>query len=173
MSEMESWAKNLRADSSTSSLDGARKKKTEVKKKRHQGQVDKEDVITKHANFERRTDSKNNSLLEISRLKTVSNEKIYGVRKSVSSEVLYTKERHSMKSQRTKTLTPGKMATEKPTLKPQYPSVPDIRKSSSMGNIYHSRVGFGKNKFHSDLKICRSEMEQSEDFQEMVKSLAG
>ena len=176
---MDSWKRNLRAASSTSSLDGVTvKTRNVIKKKKGLLSPAKAETVNSITYLEtaterREIDKKSRSTIEISKLKTSSKERFHGVRKSVSSEVLISKDRQNMKSRRVKMLPHEKMVTKKSTLTPQYPSVPDIRKSSSMGSIYHhGRIAFGKNKFHSELKISKYEMEES-DVQAIGRSLAG
>ena len=178
---MESWKRNLRAASSTSSLDGT-KTKNVIKKKKPSLPTTDLTAVDSHAEettgVKRKTvDKKSRSSIEISKLKTTSpNERFCGssVRKSASSETLLTKENQkSMKNRRVSMSPNEKSDSKKSTLKPQYPSVPDIRKSSSMGSIYHhGRNTFGKNRSFSEFKISKNESTES-DVQDISKSLAG
>lgn len=178
---MESWKKNLRAASSTSSLDGA-KTKNVIKNKKASLPTTDITAVDNHAEeatgAKRKTiDKKSRSSIEISKLKATSpNERFHrsSVRKSASSETLITKDdKKSMKSRRVNISPNEKSDTKKSTLKPQYPSVPDIRKSSSMGSIYHhGRNTFGKNRSFSDLKISKNKSNESV-VQDISKSLAG
>ena len=179
---MESWRNNLRAASSTSSLHDSAKTKNVAKKKKASLPTTDLTTVEIHADEvtrgKRKTgDKKSRSSIEISKLKTTSqNERFHrsSVRKSASSEALITKDnQNNIKGRRVRMLPNEKSDSKKSTLKPQYPSVSDIRKSSSMGSIYHhGRNTLGKNRSFSELKISKNESDESV-VQDISKSLAG